>query len=157
MQVYSYDKDGYYQGETWAQPSPLEAGKFLLPANATVKKPKNATKNKENKWDGSKWVLVTSREYLKQKAIEKMNKLAETNEWGVKLYQEADNDLGYEERDPSIIADEIEDKKYDRLVYLVQEKSKHELIIEGTFKQEFKTKALAKKQEIDQEIANIDK
>jgi len=37
--VYSYDEDGVYLGKTQADESPLEPGKYLIPANATETPP----------------------------------------------------------------------------------------------------------------------
>ena len=39
MEIYNYDKDGFYISKGMADESPLEKGVFLIPANATKVKP----------------------------------------------------------------------------------------------------------------------
>lgn len=35
MLVYTYDDEGRYSGNEWADPDPMEPGKFLMPPNST--------------------------------------------------------------------------------------------------------------------------
>lgn len=42
MQIYHYDQNGLYLGDSIADPSPLEPGVFLIPARATTTKPPSA-------------------------------------------------------------------------------------------------------------------
>ena len=92
MTVYEFDSEGYYTGARIAQRSPLEAGVFLIPKNATTEKPALPAENKEMKWNGSIWEEVDSRAYLALRAEELRVKLEETNEWFVKLYESDGND-----------------------------------------------------------------
>ena len=154
MIVYGYDDNGFYQGEIVAQPSPLEAGKYLIPRNATTEKPLDLEENKENKWDGSKWVLVDSRAYLEERRVEREEKLAEKNSWGVKLY-EADGDW-YKARKQTDIDKDIEEKKFERLFELIQKKNAYKAIKMGSFSSKHKLKAQAKITEIDKKIGEID-
>lgn len=39
MEIYNYDKDGFYISKGTADESPLEKNVFLIPANATIVKP----------------------------------------------------------------------------------------------------------------------
>jgi hypothetical protein len=56
MKAYGYNHEGIFTGEIDCQPSPLEFGKFLVPAMATEMKPTKPTKGKWPVWNGKKWV-----------------------------------------------------------------------------------------------------
>lgn len=61
-----YDNAGFYQGMQKRQPSPLEPGVFLMPRNATEKRPPL----KEGflpKWNGQDWDLVESKTALQKR------------------------------------------------------------------------------------------
>jgi hypothetical protein len=59
MTVYSYDpKTGEYTGETIADPSPLEPGGYLYPANTTETAPPSVGKHTAAVWDGHHWNVV---------------------------------------------------------------------------------------------------
>ncbi|MBD8680287.1 hypothetical protein [Pseudomonas sp. CFBP 13719] len=56
--VYQYDAQGWYLGETTADPDPQVAGNWLLPASTTETKPPTFTAGKIPKWVGYKWKLI---------------------------------------------------------------------------------------------------
>ncbi|MBM7423822.1 hypothetical protein [Spongiibacter marinus] len=59
MIVYQHDAAGLYQGETEADESPLETGKFLLPARCTeTPPPPEVPEGKWPRWNGHSWDLV---------------------------------------------------------------------------------------------------
>lgn len=59
MIVYSYSATtGEYTGSRTAQPSPLEPGAFLIPANATAVEPPTAEAGKAVTWNGAAWTQV---------------------------------------------------------------------------------------------------
>ena len=61
MKVYNYDREtGYFLGDTDADPSPMEPGKFLIPAFATEKKPMAETADGIPSFDRvkGKWKIV---------------------------------------------------------------------------------------------------
>jgi len=57
MKIYNYDVNGIYVGESIADESPLEPGKFLIPALATEIAPPKATKGKMVVFNGNNWEL----------------------------------------------------------------------------------------------------
>lgn len=58
MQIYHYHPDsGEYMGTGVADPSPLEPGVWLIPANATQVIPPLPTAGKVRRWSGAEWVL----------------------------------------------------------------------------------------------------
>jgi len=57
MKVYNYTDDKIYYGESVAQPSPAELGKFLVPRNATIVRPPTLTENQQAYWNGSAWEI----------------------------------------------------------------------------------------------------
>jgi hypothetical protein len=58
MKVYHYDLNGLYQGESDANPSPLEPGKWLVPAYATLDKPPTPGAGQIAKFQNGAWSLV---------------------------------------------------------------------------------------------------
>jgi len=59
MKVYNYDPyTGYYLGSEDADESPLEPGKYILPAHSTFTEPPNFSYGELAKWEDGKWVLV---------------------------------------------------------------------------------------------------
>jgi hypothetical protein len=48
---------GEYSGEEVAQPSPLEPGEYLLPANATFTKPPSGDADEIAVWSGERWIV----------------------------------------------------------------------------------------------------
>ena len=54
--VYSYDQDGYYNGEVIAHESPLEKDVYLMPANSTEEEPPIFHEKKLRKWTGEQWI-----------------------------------------------------------------------------------------------------
>lgn len=61
MIVYQYSEYGLFEGETFADESPLEPGVFLIPARCTEKPPPeiNLSKDQRFKWDGDQWVIIS--------------------------------------------------------------------------------------------------
>lgn len=61
MKVYQYDVAGLYIGEEFADPSPLEPGKYLIPARCTqVAPPAEIPADKAARWNGASWVIVNA-------------------------------------------------------------------------------------------------
>lgn len=59
MEVYQYSPDtGEYLGARVAQPSPLEPGQFLVPANATTAPPISVSPGHVARWTGTGWEEV---------------------------------------------------------------------------------------------------
>lgn len=119
MTGYTYDINGYYIDTISCQASPLEKGKFLIPAYSTLIPPLEIEENKENKFNGVEWKLVDSREYLKkqrQEAFELLqNKLNECNKFGARSFITNGED-GYLER-------AIEDIEIESLQFIKKERN----------------------------------
>jgi hypothetical protein len=60
MIVYQYDAAGLYQGEATADESPLEPGKYLIPARCVTVPPPEIPEGKHPRWNGSRWDLVNA-------------------------------------------------------------------------------------------------
>jgi hypothetical protein len=61
MQVYQYDVAGIYIGTEVADPSPLETGKYLIPARCTtVAPPDEIPEGKAARWNGAAWSIVNA-------------------------------------------------------------------------------------------------
>jgi hypothetical protein len=58
MIVYQTDPDGYYVCPVEADESPLEPGKFLIPAGAIEEEPPEAGPGEIQLWNGYRWELV---------------------------------------------------------------------------------------------------
>lgn len=59
MIVYQYDHAGILLGPTEADPSPLEPGKFLIPARCTeTPPPVEIPEGQVPRWNGAEWQLV---------------------------------------------------------------------------------------------------
>lgn len=59
MIVFQYDHAGILIGPVEADPSPLEPGRFLIPARCTtVAPPDDVPENQVPRWNGAAWVLV---------------------------------------------------------------------------------------------------
>lgn len=57
MKIYNYNPKTFeYMNQEEADVSPLEPGVFLIPANATSKKPPKVSESEVAVWDGRKWV-----------------------------------------------------------------------------------------------------
>ncbi len=57
MKVYYYDENGIYTGPGLAPPSPLEPGRFLIPAKAALVEPPEAGPGQSPVWNGVAWEL----------------------------------------------------------------------------------------------------
>ena len=59
MKVYNFDPNtGYYLGSEDADESPLEPGKYCLPANATFIEPPLFQNNEIPKWEDNRWNII---------------------------------------------------------------------------------------------------
>lgn len=58
MEIYHYDHSGEYVGPGLADPSPLEPGVWLIPANATAIAPPLPYPGKVRRFNGAAWELV---------------------------------------------------------------------------------------------------
>lgn len=58
--VYQYDRDGFYQGQTEADLSPLEVGVYLIPARCVEVPVPNIQLAKDERfwWNSTEWVVV---------------------------------------------------------------------------------------------------
>ena len=60
MKIYQYDVAGVLVGEAEADPSPLEPGRYLIPARCTaLPPPEEIPADKTARWTGGGWKLVT--------------------------------------------------------------------------------------------------
>lgn len=59
MRIYHHDQAGFYLGASDADPSPLEPGKFLVPARAvTTPPPDDLPEDHVPRWNGAEWKAV---------------------------------------------------------------------------------------------------
>jgi len=58
MDVFNYDKDGFFIGCEKAEINPLEHGKYLFPANSTVIKPPPESETEIARFKNGKWSLI---------------------------------------------------------------------------------------------------
>lgn len=59
MQIHHYDHAGFYLGTSAADPSPLEPGRFLIPARATaIAPPDQLPEGHVARWNGAVWQAV---------------------------------------------------------------------------------------------------
>ena len=56
--VYQTDHEGFYIGETSADPDPMNVGHWLIPAGCVEMKPPVINGGKRAKWVGYKWKLI---------------------------------------------------------------------------------------------------
>lgn len=57
--VYQADANGFYVGETTADPDPQNIGNWLIPAGCVEVKPPVAHRGEIAQWGGYKWKLVS--------------------------------------------------------------------------------------------------
>lgn len=57
--VYQTDDDGFYVGETVADPDPQNIGNWLIPAGCVEAKPPSIPRGKKAQWVGYKWKLIS--------------------------------------------------------------------------------------------------
>jgi len=55
MKIYNYDKQGIFINQTTAKESPLETGKYLIPAKATTIAPPDTKDNEVAVFEGGEW------------------------------------------------------------------------------------------------------
>jgi len=61
MQVYQHDVAGIYIGTEVADPSPLEPGKYLIPARCTtIAPPDEIPADKAARWNGASWSIINA-------------------------------------------------------------------------------------------------
>jgi len=57
MKIYNYDKHGVFINQTTAKESPLEKGKYLIPAKATTIAPPDTKDNEVAVFEGGEWQI----------------------------------------------------------------------------------------------------
>lgn len=57
MQVYQTDENGYFVGETYADPDPLESGSWLIPGGCVAVAPPTMSDGQKAKWQSGRWVV----------------------------------------------------------------------------------------------------
>ena len=73
MIVYQCDTAGYLVGTTEADPSPLEPGKYLIPARCvTAAPPAELPDGKWPRWNGAGWDLVNLPAAVKPSLMERI-------------------------------------------------------------------------------------
>lgn len=58
MIVYQTDAQGFYVGETTADPDPVDKGSWLIPGGAVQAAPPDVDEGFAAKWDGEGWLIV---------------------------------------------------------------------------------------------------
>ena len=99
MKIYHYNAETKaYIGESIADESPLEHGVFLIPADATSKKPPEYQEGKIRVFDGEKWIKQDietieeeESEEVSPKAIEYDSNLVDAYEIIVNLFEVIDS------------------------------------------------------------------
>lgn len=80
MIAYQYDSAGHYVGETVADESPLEPGKYLLPARCTLTPPPaDVPADKTPRWNGTAWDVVTKPSRVADDPAAKIRSFLEQN------------------------------------------------------------------------------
>lgn len=92
MIAYGYDHQGYFTSPVPMQKHPFSQGEYLVPSNATLIAPPDASTYSADKLplfneDSKTWILVDS----PAKIADDNAKLEVTNEWGVRLYERDSN------------------------------------------------------------------
>ncbi len=73
MIAYQYNHAGYWIGTTEADPSPLEPGKYLVPARCTLTEPPHEFPDgKWPRWNGASWDLVNVPAVVKPSIMERL-------------------------------------------------------------------------------------
>ena len=74
MKIYQYDVAGVLVGEAEADPSPLEPGRYLIPARCTaLAPPEDIPADKTARWTGVGWELIARpRSASREDAVSKL-------------------------------------------------------------------------------------
>lgn len=78
--AYQFDISGMFLGETEADESPLEPGKYLLPARCTfVKPPIERPTGQWPRWNGGAWALATRPRPVAEDPVAKLQAFLQEN------------------------------------------------------------------------------
>lgn len=90
MEVFQFNNAGMYVGKSIADPSPLELGVYLIPANSTaVPVPDQWSDDQWPRYNGQDWELITKpTEKVEQSAAEKLAEFLNHNPDVLELIQQ---------------------------------------------------------------------
>ena len=59
MQVYQTDEQGFYVGQTTADPDQLDEGNWLIPAGCVTEQPPALSEKQQAQWIDGAWIVLT--------------------------------------------------------------------------------------------------